>query len=103
MLSNIYNLQVEFTLMMLSLGPVCIRLAEQFVALKQYFLVSIKQNNKICTSNARYNRMVAALQDRTFEAKIHFIVSVPSVFDKFERFFQTEGPRVHLLYTHPVV
>lgn len=87
----------------LSVGPAAERVLEQWKALDQYFLNFIPKNSsRQVTSSKNYKDIVKYLKQPDMRAQIILVTESSSFFTKYTRFFQQEGPLVHLLYEHGV-
>ena len=83
----------------LPLLPAVVQVLEQFRALEKYFLLEIPRKQRSMTNNARsYIRIKSQLVSKDTVAKMHFLLSVGSIFEPFLKIFQSEEPLVHLLH-----
>jgi hypothetical protein len=89
----------------LSTGPVAERLVEHWASLKQYiltFLPSQKdQSSKEAVDTIRYQEIVNILKpgkDQKNLVRIHFLIYLCKLNKPFLLMFQSEKPKIHLLY-----
>ena len=78
--------------------PVVDRLIVQFEGFKQFILVDLPKEDKQIHKNSRYLRLARKLKEKDFAVKMHFIVNVGPLFERFLKLFRKEGPMVHALY-----
>ena len=86
----------------LTLVPALEKVEERWDDAKKYFieyLPSTKDFQKCTKSNKRYIKIVESLKKEKFLLiQIAFVVDVSSCFTSFLTVFQSEGPKIHVLY-----
>lgn len=85
----------------LSMKNVCVRVLEQWINLKEYFLKFLpkdKTSFRQVSSTKRYERIKDALEDDLTEAYIAFCAFSTQDFENFLIPFQSNKPMIHLLY-----
>ena len=78
--------------------PVVNRLLEQWVCLKEFFLSFLPKKHANVVKQERTKRIVGCLQDPALHLKLLFLQAVLPQFHNFEKVFQSQGCKVHLLY-----
>ncbi len=84
----------------LSLGPVCLRLIDQFPALLKYFLEVLPKgaNSSALCKGDRYKRIRPSLEDKFTIDHLNFIACIASTLTGFVKLFQTDAPMIHVLF-----
>lgn len=89
----------------LSTGPVAERLVEHWESLRQYFLTFLPSQTDKASKDAmetvRYQEIVQILKpgrDKKNLARLYFLISLCKLNKPFLLMFQSEKPKIHLLY-----
>ena len=82
----------------LSLLLAVTRILSQWTALSSYFK-HLTDNDKTVGSNDNYKAIMHLMDNPSVFLQLLFIADIAPIFSDFLRFFQTEGPLVHLLHS----
>lgn len=86
----------------LTAGPVAERILQQWPNLKEYFLKFLPQQKTVekqLSNSERFKRIRLCLKNDTVKCYLSFIAFTHKSFEKFSLCFQSESPKVHLLYS----
>jgi len=78
-----------------TLEDVTERLMEQLPALTEYFLRTLTDKER---ENDRIKRICGVLSNKLLKCELLFMKSVLSMFNRFNKLIQSEGPLIHILY-----
>ncbi|XP_050044186.2 uncharacterized protein [Dermacentor andersoni] len=79
----------------LTLLPSIQRVLKLYDALKSFFSKAAEPRK---SSSIRHNRLASAFSDNTLRARLLFVQNAAQLFDKFQTFFQSKEPLLHLFY-----
>lgn len=81
----------------LSMGPVVVRIIQQFDVLREFFLKG--KFDSTTKENARFKRICAQLQSKNITLlRLHFVANITADFERFLTIFQDSSPLIHLLH-----
>ena len=89
----------------LSMKYVAVRAIEQLPNIKEYFLTFLPEQKNFAYTvkkTARYNRIITALKNKSFEAYLGFMIFFAHEFERFLRIFQYSQPMIHILYPESI-
>ena len=81
----------------LCLLPAVERVKDQLPALRKYFS-KLAENDPKIKANDRYRRIMRTVTSDDILVQLSFLQGMKHPFDQFLKFFQTEGPLIHMLF-----